>query len=147
MRTMLVGATVLALASGLAGQQPPVPSAAPAGRGDAASDPRLSPRRLKSHGPGLHDYPQFLADWSKLLTERGALVDGGLHFPTRAELASTDVIVMYKGDAGYMSADERRPRNVPEAGRRSRQLSRHALRRRPAVLGGDPRRRQEARRR
>ena len=21
---------------------------------------------LKSHGPGQHDYPQFLADWSKL---------------------------------------------------------------------------------
>ena len=32
---------------------------------------------LKSHGPGQHDYPQFLADWSKLLTERGAIVDGG----------------------------------------------------------------------
>src|SRR4029079_16363899 len=39
---------------------------------------------LKSHGPGLHDYPQFLADWSKLLTERGAIVDGGFHFPTTA---------------------------------------------------------------
>ena len=62
---------------------------------------------LKSHGPGLHDYPQFLADWSKLLTERGAIVDGGLHFPTTAELSGVNVIVMYKGDAGYMSADER----------------------------------------
>jgi len=27
---------------------------------------------LKTHSPGQHDYPQFLADWSKLLTERGA---------------------------------------------------------------------------
>jgi type 1 glutamine amidotransferase len=62
---------------------------------------------LKSHGPGLHDYPQFLADWSKLLTERGAIVDGGFHFPTTAELSGINVIVMYKGDAGYMSADER----------------------------------------
>ena len=62
---------------------------------------------LKSHGPGLHDYPQFLADWSKLLTERGAIVDGGFHFPTTAELSGVNVIVMYKGDAGYMSADER----------------------------------------
>lgn len=34
---------------------------------------------LKTHGPGQHDYPQFLADWSKLLTERGAVVSGALH--------------------------------------------------------------------
>lgn len=27
---------------------------------------------LKTHGPGQHDYPQFLADWSKLLTQHGA---------------------------------------------------------------------------
>ena len=62
---------------------------------------------LKSHGPGAHDYPQFMADWSKLLTERGAIVDGGFHFPTTAELSGVNVIVMYKGDAGYMSADEK----------------------------------------
>ena len=62
---------------------------------------------LKSHGPGQHDYPQFLADWSKVLTERGALVDGALHFPAASELASTDVIVMYKGDAGYMTPEEK----------------------------------------
>jgi len=53
---------------------------------------------LKSHGPGLHDYPQFMADWSKLLTERGAIVDGGFHFPTTAELSGVNVIVMYRGD-------------------------------------------------
>src|SRR5215218_10724205 len=41
---------------------------------------------LKTHAAGQHDYPQFLADWSKLLTERGALVDGSLHFPTEQEL-------------------------------------------------------------
>ena len=62
---------------------------------------------IKSHGPGQHDYPQFLADWSNILTERGAVVDGGLHFPTTAELAGVNVIVMYKGDAGYMTAEER----------------------------------------
>ena len=33
---------------------------------------------LKTHGPGDHDYRQFLADWSKLLTEHGAVVDGSL---------------------------------------------------------------------
>jgi type 1 glutamine amidotransferase len=62
---------------------------------------------LKTHGPGQHDYPQYLADWSKVLTERGAVVDGSLHFPTAAEIANTDVIVMYKGDAGDMTADEK----------------------------------------
>jgi len=28
---------------------------------------------LKSHGTGQHDYPQFLADWSKVLTDHGAV--------------------------------------------------------------------------
>ena len=62
---------------------------------------------LKTHGPDLHDYPQLLADWSKLLTERGAVVDGSLHAPTAEELARTDVMLMYKGDAGYMTAAEK----------------------------------------
>src|SRR3954468_22781323 len=52
---------------------------------------------LKTHNEGQHDYPQFLADWSKLLTTRGAVVDGSLHAPTAAELANTDVVVIYKG--------------------------------------------------
>jgi type 1 glutamine amidotransferase len=58
---------------------------------------------LKSHGEGQHDYPQFLADWSKLLTERGAVVDGALHAPSSADLEHTDVVVIYKGDAAYLS--------------------------------------------
>ena len=58
---------------------------------------------LKSHGEGQHDYPQFLADWSKLLTERGAVVDGALHAPSAADLEHTDVVVIYKGDAAYVS--------------------------------------------
>lgn len=58
---------------------------------------------LKSHLPGQHDYPQFLADWSKLLTEHGAVVDGSLHAPNSADLQGTDVVVIYKGDAGYLS--------------------------------------------
>jgi type 1 glutamine amidotransferase len=62
---------------------------------------------LKTHAAGQHDYPQFLADFSKVLTERGAIVDGSLHFPTEPELADVDVIVMYKGDAGYMTLGER----------------------------------------
>jgi type 1 glutamine amidotransferase len=58
---------------------------------------------LKSHLPGQHDYPQFLADWSKLLTEHGAVVDGALHAPGSADLEQTDVVVIYKGDAGFLS--------------------------------------------
>src|SRR5664279_2074004 len=44
---------------------------------------------LKSHGAGQHDYPQFLADWSKVLTEHGAVVDGALHAPGSADLEHT----------------------------------------------------------
>jgi len=62
---------------------------------------------LKSHSVGQHDYPQFLADWSKYLTERGAVVDGSLHAPSAADLARTDVVVVYKGDAGYLSDTEK----------------------------------------
>ena len=58
---------------------------------------------LKSHGPGQHDYPQFLADWSKLLTEHGAVVNGALHVPSSADLERVDVVVIYKGDAGFLS--------------------------------------------
>jgi type 1 glutamine amidotransferase len=58
---------------------------------------------LKSHGVGQHDYPQFLADWSKVLTEHGAVVDGALHAPTSDNLEHTDVVVIYKGDAAYLS--------------------------------------------
>jgi type 1 glutamine amidotransferase len=62
---------------------------------------------LKSHSAGQHDYPQFLADWSKLLTERGAVVDGSLHPPGSADLERVDVVVLYKGDAGFASESER----------------------------------------
>jgi type 1 glutamine amidotransferase len=62
---------------------------------------------LKSHLAGQHDYPQFLADWSKILTEHGAVVDGALHAPSAADLEHTDVVIIYKGDAGYLSNEEK----------------------------------------
>lgn len=62
---------------------------------------------LKSHGEGQHDYPQFLADWSKVLTQHGAVVDGALHGPSAADLEHTDVVVIYKGDAAYLSDSEK----------------------------------------
>jgi type 1 glutamine amidotransferase len=57
---------------------------------------------LKSHGEGQHDYPQWLADWSKLLTQHGAIVDGALHPPSSGDLEHADVLVIYKGDAAYL---------------------------------------------
>ncbi len=62
---------------------------------------------LKSHQAGQHDYPQFLADWSKILTEHGAVVDGALHAPSSADLERADVVVIYKGDAGYLTAGQK----------------------------------------
>jgi type 1 glutamine amidotransferase len=62
---------------------------------------------LKTHGGGEHDYPQFLADWSKILTAHGAVVDGSLHAPTGNELDGVDVMVIYKGDAGFMTPQEK----------------------------------------
>ena len=64
----------------------------------------------KTHGPagnGEHDYPTFLTDWTKLLTERGASVHGALRFPTDDELAKTDVMIIHKGDGGTCSPAER----------------------------------------
>jgi type 1 glutamine amidotransferase len=106
----------------LVAQTPTAPAPAPgaqkqkgAGRGGVPTIPGQNPNGmriyirggLKTHGPGKHDYPQFLADWSKILTEQGAIVDGSYHSPTAAELERIDVIVMYKGDAGYMSDKEK----------------------------------------
>jgi type 1 glutamine amidotransferase len=109
-RTIWIGMLAAAVSAGVMAQaapQAPVPAAA-ATTAQAAAPLRIYIRGgLKSHGPGQHDYPQYLADWSKILTERGAVVDGSLHFPTAAEIATTDVIVMYKGDAGTMTAEEK----------------------------------------
>jgi type 1 glutamine amidotransferase len=113
---MLGAAVLLALPASLAVSQEPG-----AGRG-GARDPLATPlipgqnlngmhiyirSGLKSHGEGAHDYPQFLSDWSKVLTEHGAVVDGSFHAPLAEELAKTDVLVIFKGDAGYLSPAEK----------------------------------------
>jgi type 1 glutamine amidotransferase len=102
---LAIAVAVLGVAA-VAGQQPAQTPATSTAQGPAPLHIYIR-SGLKSHGPGLHDYPQYLADWSKVLTERGAIVDGSLHFPTAAELANTDVMVMYKGDAGGMSPEEK----------------------------------------
>ena len=132
--SLLAAATALAGTTMIAQQAPAPPTPAPAagaqppaaggqqpagrggqGRGQGIQQSPFStpPVRvfiyagLKTHAEGQHDYPQFLADWSKLLMNRNAVVDGGLHFPSAKELGNTDVVLIYKGDAGYMSMEDR----------------------------------------
>src|SRR5579859_6172314 len=107
----------LACATLVAQQNPPAAQGAAGqqgqgrGRGagpQAPTGPHIYIRAgLKSHLPGQHDYPQFLADWSKILTEHGAVVDGALHAPRPADLEHADVVIIYKGDAGYLGDDEK----------------------------------------
>ncbi len=104
-RSTIAAALLLLVVGGLL--QPPL-------RGQAPNAPRIPGQNsngmrvflwagLKTHAPGQHDYPQFLADWSKLLTERGAVVSGALRPPTREDFEKSDVVVIYKGDAGYLT--------------------------------------------
>ncbi|MBC7369509.1 MAG: ThuA domain-containing protein [Undibacterium sp.] len=61
----------------------------------------------KSHGPGAHDHPKFLADWVPLLNARGAVASGGDAFPTAAQLAATDVLVLHAQEAGNIAEPDR----------------------------------------
>lgn len=61
----------------------------------------------KTHGPGAHDYPSFLRDWTKLLNDRGAKATGGDHFPTAEELAATDVLILHAEEAGNIDGKDR----------------------------------------
>ncbi|MEI2725123.1 MAG: PVC-type heme-binding CxxCH protein [Verrucomicrobiota bacterium] len=62
---------------------------------------------VKTHGPNQHDHPRYLAEWTKLLTERGMKVQGDLDFPEAEQLEKTDVLVIYAAD-GMKIAGERR---------------------------------------
>src|ERR1700744_4798496 len=61
----------------------------------------------KSHGPGAHDHPSFLRDWVPLLNERGAKAAGGDQFPTKEQLAQTDVLVIHRDGGGDFSPEDR----------------------------------------
>ena len=61
----------------------------------------------KTHGPGEHDHPRFMQEWSELLAARGCEVRGSLDFPTRADLERTDVLVLYAAEGGSIHGDER----------------------------------------
>ena len=99
MRSLLLAAGVLLLALSGTGPQALVTI-------EATQDP---PLRVfirsgpKSHGPGAHDYPQFLADWVPLLNARGVRATGAERFPTRAELDQTDVLVLHAQEAGTIT--------------------------------------------
>jgi putative membrane-bound dehydrogenase-like protein len=62
----------------------------------------------KSHGPGAHDYPQFLKDWVPMLNERGAKCEGSLEFPTKEQLDRTDVLILHSQEAGNIKIGEER---------------------------------------
>jgi type 1 glutamine amidotransferase len=64
----------------------------------------------KTHGAadnGSHDYPAFLASWTKLLSDRGAIVSGAERFPSADELAKTDVLINYSSDGANHTPEER----------------------------------------
>ena len=61
----------------------------------------------KTHGPGQHDHPRFLKDWTELLTKRGAEAKGKIGFPSAEELEGTDVLVMYSEEAGTIKPEDR----------------------------------------
>ena len=61
----------------------------------------------KTHGPDQHDGPHWLADWKKLLPERGTVVNGKIGFPTAEELDNTDVLVMYSAEGGTIKPEDR----------------------------------------
>jgi len=79
-----------------------------------ATGPGSKPLRIflrsgpKSHGPGAHDYPRFKAEWVPLLQARGAQVTAADAFPTREQLAQTDVLVLHAQEAGNIPASEDR---------------------------------------
>lgn len=60
----------------------------------------------KSHGPGAHDHPSFLKDWVPLLNERGAKAAGGDDFPTKEQLAQTDVLIIHRDGGGDLKPEE-----------------------------------------
>ena len=62
---------------------------------------------VKTHGPNQHDHPRFLADWTKLLADRGMKVEGDMDFPEAAQLEKTDVLVIYAQDGMKIAGEQR----------------------------------------
>ncbi|MFN7563057.1 MAG: PVC-type heme-binding CxxCH protein, partial [Prosthecobacter sp.] len=62
----------------------------------------------KSHGPGAHDFPQFLKEWVPMLNERGAKCEGSLEFPTKEQFDRTDVLILHAQEAGNIKIGDER---------------------------------------
>ena len=62
---------------------------------------------VKTHGPNQHDHPRLLADWTKLLDERGMKVDGAMEFPSADQLGRTDVVIIYAADGMKIEGQQR----------------------------------------
>ena len=79
----------------------------------AASPMHAAPLRvflragIKTHGPGQHDHPRFLGEYTQLLRERGVAVDGAMQFPSAQQLESTDVVVVFAADGMKITGQDR----------------------------------------
>jgi len=79
----------------------------------AASGNAAEPLRVfirsgpKTHGPGQHDHPRFLREWTQLLNERGLKAEGANEFPEAAQLEKTDVVIIHAPDGMKIVGDDR----------------------------------------
>ncbi len=62
---------------------------------------------VKTHGPNQHDHPRFLKEWTQLLNERGAKAEGGMEFPTAAQLEKTDLLIIHAQDGMKIVGEDR----------------------------------------
>jgi putative membrane-bound dehydrogenase-like protein len=60
----------------------------------------------KNRGNEIHAHPRFLAEWTKLLTERGLKIEGGNDWPSTEQITRTDVIVAYAQDGGDATPEQ-----------------------------------------
>src|SRR4051794_19080628 len=61
-----------------------------------------------NRGPEVHAHPRFLAEWQKLLTERGMETSGATDWPTADQIAKTDVIVAYAQEGGDATPEQQK---------------------------------------
>jgi len=59
-----------------------------------------------NRGDKVHAHPRFLAEWKKLLGERGMKVDGATTWPTAEQAQNTDVIVAYAQEGGDATPEQ-----------------------------------------
>ncbi len=61
----------------------------------------------KTHGPGQHDHPRFLREWTQMLNERGLKAEGANEFPEAAQLEKTDVLIIHAPDGMKIVGEDR----------------------------------------